>query len=324
MKPLLSEEIITTLKKQKYQVVGRHSGVKACRWLRKALTGEGVCYKSQFYGIKSHRCLQMTPTIGFCTNRCLHCWRLESHDTPLQWDELLLEKIDDPDSALEIVEESVKAQHRILSGYKPTSHGKVTWERWKEAMQPNQVAISLSGEPTLYPRINDLIEAYMARGMTTFLVSNGTRPKVIQNLTKPTMLYISIYGPDKPTYLRVARPIEPRNWENLLESLEVLNSFNSNTVLRLTLMNGLNLQNAEGYAKLIELANPTFIEVKGYVYVGFSRARLEFDHMPPFLQIQEFAKQLSASTSYPILDESKASRVVLLSKLHKKINVGRN
>ena len=128
--------------------------------------------------------------------------------------------------------------------------------------------------------------------MTTFLVSNGTRPKVIQNLTKPTMLYISIYGPDKPTYLRVARPIEPRNWENLLESLEVLNSFNSNTVLRLTLMNGLNLQNAEGYAKLIERANPTFIEVKGYVYVGFSRARLEFDHMPPFLQIQEFLSQI--------------------------------
>ncbi len=65
--------------------------------------------------------------------------------------------------------------------------------------------------------------------------------------------------------------------------------------------------------------------VLAYPFVrGFSRARLEFEHMPPFSQIQEFAQQLSASTSYPILDESKASRVVLLSKLNKKINDCRN
>jgi tRNA wybutosine-synthesizing protein 1 len=320
---LLPDELVATLKKQKYQVVGKHSGVKACRWLRKALTGEGVCYKQQFYGIKSHRCLQMTPAIGFCTNRCLHCWRLESRDTTLQWDELGLEKIDDPDPPLEIVEGSLEAQKRILSGYKPTSHRKVSWERWREALQPTQVAISLSGEPTLYPYINELIDAYNSRGMTTFLVSNGTRPRTIQNLTKPTMLYLSVYGPDKATYTRVARPIDSQNWENLMESLELLNSFTSNTVLRLTLVNGLNLLDPEGYAKLIERANPTFVEVKGYVYVGFSRARLEFEHMPYFSQIQEFANRVAALTSYQILDESQASRVVLLSRLEKKINVQR-
>jgi tRNA wybutosine-synthesizing protein 1 len=159
--------------------------------------------------------------------------------------------------------------------------------------------------------------------MTTFLVSNGTRPKTIQNLTKPTMLYLSVYGPDKATYIRVARPIDPQNWENLMESLEVLNSFTSNTVLRFTLVNGLNLLNPEGYAKLIELANPTFVEAKGYVYVGASRARLEFEHMPYFSQIQEFANQLASLSGYHILDESQASRVVLLSRLAKKINVQR-
>ena len=324
MKALLPEEFLGKLKKQKYQVVRRHSGVKACRWTRKALTGSGVCYKQKFYGIKSHRCLQMTPTMGFCTNHCLHCWRVEPDDINIQWDELLLEKLEDPDPPADIVDGCLEAQKRILSGYKPTGHSKVSWDKWNEAMEPNQVAISLSGEPTLYPYINELIEEFKARRMSTFLVSNGTRPKVIENLSKPTMFYISLYGPDKSTYLRVARPIEPNNWEKLNESLELMNSFNSNTVLRLTLINQVNLLHPEGYAKLIEKANPTFVEAKAYMYVGYSRSRLNFEHMPEFSQIQDFAKQLSAHTGYDILDVSRPSRVVLLSRLKQKINVSKN
>ena len=320
---LLPEEFLNKLKKQKYQIVGRHSGVKACRWLRKSLMEEGVCYKEQFYGIKSHRCLQMTPTVGYCTNHCLHCWRVEPQDIKIHWDEQLIEKIDNPDTANEIVEGTFKAQKRILSGYKPTGHKKVSWEKWEEAMKPTQVAISLAGEPTLYPYLNDLIEAYNARNMTTFLVSNGTRPKVIETITKPTMLYISVYGPDKATYLRTARPMEPDNWEKMNQSLELLNSFNSNTVLRLTLVNGLNLLDPEGYAKLIEKANPTFVEAKAYMYVGPSRARLTFENMPTFSQIREFAEELSNHSGYTILDEAEPSRVVLLSKLSKKINVSK-
>lgn len=322
MTALLPQEFLEILKKQKYQVVGRHSGVKACRWLRKSLMGEGVCYKQQFYGIKSHRCLQMSPSIGFCTNHCLHCWRVEPQDVEIKWDEQIIEKIDDIDLPAQIVTETLEAQKRILSGYKPSSHTKVTWKKWNEAMKPNQVAISLSGEPTMYPYINGLIEAYKEKNFTTFLVSNGTRPQVLEHLTKPTMLYISIYGPDKPTYLRVARPIEPDNWEKLNQSLELMNSFSSNTVLRLTLMTGLNLNNPDGYAKLIEKAHPMFVEAKAYVYVGSSRSRLDFEHMPQMSQIHAFAEELAEYSSYKILDESKPSRVVLLSRLKKKINVG--
>jgi tRNA wybutosine-synthesizing protein 1 len=298
--------------------------VKACRWLRKALTGEGVCYKQQFYGIQSHKCLQMTPVVGFCTNHCLHCWRVEPQDIGVHWDERLIENLEDRDSPSEIIEGCFEAQRRILSGYKPTSHEKVTWDKWNDAMKPNQVAISLSGEPTLYPYINDLIDAFNKKNMTTFLVSNGTRPKVIERITRPTMLYISVYGPDKPTYLKVARPMEPDNWEKLNETLELVSSFNSNTVLRLTLINELNLLNPKGYAKLIEKANPTFVEAKAFVFVGYSRARLNFSNMPTFSQIQEFSEELAAYSGYQILDKSKSSRVVLLSRLNKKINVCKN
>ncbi|MHA1279007.1 MAG: 4-demethylwyosine synthase TYW1 [Candidatus Helarchaeota archaeon] len=324
IKSLLPDEFLQKLKKQKYQIVGRHSGVKACRWLRKSLTENKVCYKQKFYGIQSHRCLQMTPTIGFCTNHCLHCWRIQPSDIKIKWDEQLIEKISDPDPVKAIVEGSLEAQKRILSGYKPTGHEKVTWKKWNEALNPTQVAISLSGEPTLFPFISDLVDAYRARKMTTFLVSNGTRPKVIKEMSKPTMLYISVYGVDKKMYSRVARPINASNWEKLNESLELLNSFDTNTVLRLTLVNGLNLMNPEGYAKLIKKANPTFVEAKAYVFVGPSRARLQFESMPTFTQIQDFAEQLSILSGYQVLDHSEASRVVLLSRLRRKINLGEN
>ena len=33
------------------------------------------CYKQTFYGIQSHRCLQMTPSINQCNHMCLFCWR---------------------------------------------------------------------------------------------------------------------------------------------------------------------------------------------------------------------------------------------------------
>ena len=71
---MLPEKLTETLKKQHYAVFG-HSGVQICRWCKKSLLDEGDCYKQKFYGIKSHRCSQMSPSVGFCQNKCLHCWR---------------------------------------------------------------------------------------------------------------------------------------------------------------------------------------------------------------------------------------------------------
>ncbi|MFB6069181.1 MAG: 4-demethylwyosine synthase TYW1, partial [Halobacterium sp.] len=38
-----------------------HTAVQTCGWTKNALRGEGTCYKYAFYGIRSHRCIQMTP-----------------------------------------------------------------------------------------------------------------------------------------------------------------------------------------------------------------------------------------------------------------------
>jgi tRNA wybutosine-synthesizing protein 1 len=78
------------------------------------------------------------------------------------------------------------------------------------------------------------------------------------------------------------------------------------------------------YAKLIEKANPTYIEAKAYMHIGFSNLRLGFDRMPMHGEVKEFASQLAEKTGYKIINEAPESRVVLLSRLEKPIQVGAN
>ena len=82
------EDVWSTLKRQKYKIVGAHSAVKICHWTKKSLIENRVCYKQKFYGIESHRCLQMTPSVAWCTHKCLFCWRPVEYneDTPYSYD----------------------------------------------------------------------------------------------------------------------------------------------------------------------------------------------------------------------------------------------
>jgi tRNA wybutosine-synthesizing protein 1 len=79
------------------------------------------------------------------------------------------------------------------------------------------------------------------------------------------------------------------------------------------------MEDIERYAKLIEKANPTYVEPKAFMHVGFSRLRLSYREMPSHLEIREFAFKLAELTGYKVVDESVDSRVVLLSQLDKPI-----
>ena len=79
---------------------------------------------------------------------------------------------------------------------------------------------------------------------------------------------------------------------------------------------------AERYGIIIRKANPTHIEVKAYVHVGFSRLRLSFESMPSHKEIREFSVQIVGETGYRIIDESTESRVVLLSRLERAARFG--
>ncbi len=313
---LVPESLIQVLKKQKYHIVGRHSAVKRCKWLYEAIVHGRPCYKQKFYGIKSHQCVQMTPALFYCTQRCLFCWRAQSGDLQITWEETRLpEKWDSPE---EIVEGCIKAQLDILSGYK--GNPKADPQKLREALKPRHAAISLTGEPTLYEPIGELIYAFHRRGFTTFLVSNGTVPSVLAKLNhEPSQLYVSVCAPNKETHKKVCRPIIPDAWEKLNETLELLRSFKCPTVIRITAVRGLNMENVEEYAKLIEKANPTYVEPKAFMHVGFSRLRLGYEGMPSHREIREFAFKLAQATGYRVVDESEDSRVVLLSQLDKPI-----
>jgi tRNA wybutosine-synthesizing protein 1 len=225
------------------------------------------------------------------------------------------------DSPEEIVQESIKAQLEILSGYK--GNPATNQRKFKEALTPRHAAISLTGEPTLYKYIGKLIHAFHIRGFTTFLVSNGTEPSALAKLEEePTQLYISVCAPDQETYKHICRPQIPKAWEKLNQTLELLPSFKCPTVIRITAVRGLNMKNIEGYAKLLEKAKPTYVEPKAYMHVGFSRLRLGYECMPTHREIQEFATQIAKETGYNVIDESQESRVVLLSKLGKPIRFG--
>ncbi|WP_455280248.1 4-demethylwyosine synthase TYW1 [[Eubacterium] cellulosolvens] len=316
----IDSNLIQVLKKQKYQIIGNHSAVKKCRWLHMSLVEGRPCYKSKFYGIKSHRCVQFTPSAIWCTQGCLHCWRIQTGDSNLSWDESTSEIWDTPSK---IVDLSIAGQKKILSGYKSqVLSGKIKSDIYTEALKPKHAAISLAGEPALYPDLGELLSEFHNLGMTTFLVTNGTRPDVLRNLSdEPTQLYISLSASRFKQYQKICRPQSKKYWRNLLETLNLLKSFNCPTAIRLTLVKGLNLEDPLGYAKLISKAEPTYIEPKAYMYIGYSRKRLAFENMPTYKHVQEFSLKLAESTGYRIIDDSAESRVVLLSKLEKPIKV---
>ncbi|WP_461862748.1 4-demethylwyosine synthase TYW1 [Thermococcus sp.] len=308
--PNMPGEIARLFQKQHYALVGHHSSVKLCHWLKESIKHDRFCYKQKFYGIHSHRCLQMTPVTAWCTHNCIFCWRpMEGFlgtELPEPWD----------DPAF-IVEESIKAQRKLIVGYKGMPG--INMKKFEEAWNPRHAAISLSGEPMLYPYMGDLVEEFHKRGFTTFIVTNGTVPERLEEMKRedklPTQLYVSLTAPDIETYRRVNIPMIPDGWEKIKTFLELMNGLPTRTVVRLTLVKGENMHNAEGYAELIKKANPMFVEAKAYMFVGFSRNRLTINNMPNHEEIRAFAEELLRYLpGYHLEDEYEPSRVVLIMR----------
>jgi tRNA wybutosine-synthesizing protein 1 len=241
-------------------------------------------------------------------HRCLHCWRAVEVPVALpdQWD-----------SPVDIVKSCLIEQRRLVSGYGGSEF--MDRIKWKEAFEPGHVAISLSGEPTLYPYLPELIEEFHNKGMTTFVVTNGTNPEMVGSL-KPTQLYISLNAPDKETYQKACAPLAD-TWENIRQSLEIMKGSETRTAVRITLTKGVNMDAPEGYARLIGLAEPDYVELKAYMHLGFSRNRLSRESMPSHQEVLDFSKKVAQALGYCIADSSESSRVVLLSKDGKKTGI---
>jgi len=304
--------------KQGYHQVGKHSAVKACKYMKDAILGQESCYKNRFYGLASHRCLQCSPVLQFCNLSCRFCWRIIP-ETKTGWMEM--PPSFEWEEAKAIADQMVVEQKKLASGY--NGNPKALPARAKEAMEPKHVALSLIGEPTMYPKMSELLKEFHEMKMTTFLVTNGTLPNALKALsTLPTQLYISMVAPDEKTYAYVTQQtgaLAKVHWKNYLASLDCLASVSgkTRTVLRMTLARKLNDFNLEGYASLIKRGKPHYVEVKSMVYVGWARNAergLALTDMLTMDEIRKIAGELAELSGYIVADEHKPSRIVLLCK----------
>ena len=301
---VISEEEKKVLKRQGYKLFGKNSSAKLCHWTKKSIYGEGVCYKERFYGIRCHRCIQMTPATNACTHNCVFCWRAGDFSKV---------EVEDPDEPSEIVEGAIKAQREIVSGF--GGEAKTDQKKWKEAREPKHAAISLSGEPFAYSPLGELVGAFHRKGLTTFIVSNGTFPERLAELKPlPTQMYLSLVAPDEMAYSKVCAPLISDGWKKACESFEVMRSLKCRRVIRMTVVKGLNDFDAAGYAKMILKAEPEYVEVKSYMHRGTSIARLGQANMPSHGEVKGFGQKVAEESGYSLVDESQPSRVVLLAK----------
>ena len=317
--------LFSTLRRQGYHIVGKHSAVKRCKWYRESLLDNGECYKARFYGIKSHLCMQSTPSLQFCTQSCLFCWRIMEDE--LETKDGKAEKAhsrETPDSTFDwdspetVLDGLIREQKRFAEGYK--GNPKANKKKVEEAFSPKLLTLSLAGEPTIYPYLGELIALAHKRGFLTFLVTNGTLPERLESLKSlPTQLYVSFDASNKMMYDKTCRPAHKGLWDKYMQTLKFISSVKgkTRTVLRMTLVKGYNFEDADGYAELIKIAQPDYVEVKSFVFVGGARNEkrgLALANMITMDEIREFAKRLAELTDYKYTDEHIPSRVALLCR----------
>ena len=187
---------------------------------------------------------------------------------------------------------------------------------WLDAQIPKHVAISMNGEPTLYSRLGEFLDVCHQHGVSTFLVTNGSLPKVIEELDPlPTQLYVSVDAPNKEIFNRLCKPkFDTAAFEKLEETLALLPSLDTRTVCRHTLIKGESLGHWKDYARLDNIADPDFIEAKGYVYVGNSRANHTIENMPSHNDVMNFSHKLAPLVGREVLSERRESRVALIGR----------
>lgn len=314
LRPMINETIRVNLTKQGYKLIGSHSGVKLCRWTKAMLRGRGGCYKHTFYGIASYQCMEMTPSLA-CANKCVFCWRHHTNPVGKEWKWAA-------DSPEMIIEESVAKhkqmvkQMRGVPGVKP--------ERFKEAMESiKHCALSLVGEPIMYPHINKYLQLLHERGISSFMVTNAQFPDRIEILEPVTQLYISVDAANKQELKEVDRPIFNDFWERFVECMKLIREKQQRTVYRMTLVKGMNMTKVDEYAELIRNGRPTFIEIKGVTFCGeLNASNMTMKNVPFHQEVRDFCKELCSKLgdNYELACEHVHSCCVLISDTKLKID----
>ncbi|MFX0070678.1 MAG: radical SAM protein [Candidatus Hermodarchaeota archaeon] len=193
-----------------------------------------------------------------------------------------------------------------------------------EAIYPNHAAISLDGEVMLYPLMSDYLKEFKKRNMTTFIVTNGTLPEKIKNLSVyPSQLYITLPAPNEQIYKKVCRPMIKNGWNKIMDSMDLIESLPCRTLVRLTAIKDLNINDRyiEEYVKIIKKANPNFFEIKGFTLQAKAlliKDRLKSDKalqdfFPEYKYLEKIAKKFEELSNFPLIYTNQASRDFLFA-----------
>jgi len=304
--------IAAQLKKAKYGVAD-HSTVELCHWTKKSFKHEGSCYKHQFYGILTHRCMEFSPAGMYCENRCVYCWRpMEFYDAM----KMEPEQVAEPE---QILRKLMGERKKLIDGFYGDSRNDK--QRLDESLLPTHYAISLSGEPTMYPKLPELIKYLKSLKATKsiFLVTNGQEPDMIQKLQDedalPTQLYLSTNAADYESFIKINKPKYDDSWERWNRTLDMLKHLDTRTVLRITLIRNYNDQKEmiPAFADMFRKASPHFIEIKSYMHIGRSTNRLEHENMLEMSEVKKFSEEIAKQSKiFSIMDESLVSRISIL------------
>ena len=312
--------IAAQLKKAKYGVAD-HSTVELCHWTKKSFKHEGSCYKHQFYGILTHRCMEFSPAGMYCENRCVYCWRpMEFYDAM----EMEPKQVAEPE---QILRKLMGERKKLIDGFYGDSRNDK--QRLDESLLPTHYAISLSGEPTMYPKLPELIKYLKSLEATKsiFLVTNGQEPDMIQKLQDedalPTQLYLSTNAADYESFIKINKPKYDDSWERWNRTLDMLKDLDTRTVLRITLIRNYNDQKEmiPAFANMFRKASPHFIEIKSYMHIGRSTNRLEHENMLEMSEVKKFSEEIAKQSKiFSIMDESLVSRISILQNKERFID----
>ena len=312
--------IAAQLKKAKYGVAD-HSTVELCHWTKKSFKHEGSCYKHQFYGILTHRCMEFSPAGMYCENRCVYCWRpMEFYDAM----KMEPEQVAEPE---QILRKLMSERKKLIDGFYGDSRNDN--QRLDESLLPTHYAISLSGEPTMYPKLPELIKYLKSLEATKsiFLVTNGQEPDMIQKLQDedalPTQLYLSTNAADYESFIKINKPKYDDSWERWNRTLDMLKDLDTRTVLRITLIRNYNDQKEmiPAFADMFRKASPHFIEIKSYMHIGRSTNRLEHENMLEMSEVKKFSEEIAKQSKiFSVMDESLVSRISILQNKERLID----
>ena len=128
----------------------------------------------------------------------MFCWRHHTNPVGTEWKWKT-------DGAEMIFETALKNHYAMINEFKGVPG--VRADRLAEAFEVAHCALSLVGEPIMYPHINEFVSLLHSKRISTFLVTNAQFPDAIRSLQPVTQLYVSVDAPTKESLKRIDRPL---------------------------------------------------------------------------------------------------------------------